>query len=664
MKNTLLLLLLISIAAALHPTQGLAQSVAINADSSLPDPSAILDLKSTGKGFLIPRMTLAQRNAIAVPAISLLIYQTDNTPGFYFYDGTTWNPVKGAGGSGTDPFWSQKNANIYNNNGGHVGIGTDTAQEPLTVQTADLQRGFSQRGEHGKVLTSFMGDTFAELATLENTDLYLGAGGFPHLIISGTTGNVGVNTTKPVNKLQIGDPAGRYAGFPFALGDGTDGTAFDQSGGMAHWYSTSNIIVMPKNGIGNFGINTSTAPVNKVQIGDFGPGINPQINLPLVVNSTTGYFTVLPGATTYLGASGDIALTPAKNGNVGINPSFPLQNKLQIGGTGGYNGNDIAFGNGTNATGISQQNDRMQIVSSTNISLWPTGGTGRVGINTNTPIAKLDVEGFVELVPPNAGGDYAYMGRATGNFHAEPALDGFTGTANVSIYASNNIMCLQFDAISDARVKKIIGISDGSKDLRTLNAIRVTDYSFKDRIKYGNRASKKVIAQQVEQVYPQVVSKHRDIVPNVFQLTSKIEKQGDAYLLTFASGHNISPAAKKLQVIINDSNDKKCFGIVSVPSPNQVLIKATDLRTDKLFVYGEEVDDFLTVDYEGLTTLNISATQELSKEVRQLQQALAAANKNIRTLTQLVHKLTAPKTPNRLTATKITRSHTKQIKKI
>src|ERR1700754_3432538 len=79
MKNTLLLLLLISIAATLHPAQSLAQSVAINADSSLPDPSAILDLKSTGKGFLIPRMTLAQRNAIAVPAIGLLIYQTDNT---------------------------------------------------------------------------------------------------------------------------------------------------------------------------------------------------------------------------------------------------------------------------------------------------------------------------------------------------------------------------------------------------------------------------------------------------------------------------------------------------------------------------------------------------------------------------------------------------------
>ena len=58
-------------------------------------------------------------------------------------------------------------------------------------------------------------------------------------------------------------------------------------------------------------------------------------------------------------------------------------------------------------------------------------------------------------------------------------------------------------------------------------------------------------------------------------------------------------------------------------------IKAADLKTDKVFVYGEEVDDFRTVDYEGLTTLNISATQQLSKLVKAQQTAMEAQDKKI-----------------------------------
>jgi hypothetical protein len=67
-----------------------AQNVGINADGSNADPSSILDIKSTTKGFLIPRMTQDQRNLITSPAPGLMIYQTDNTPGFYYYNGSAW----------------------------------------------------------------------------------------------------------------------------------------------------------------------------------------------------------------------------------------------------------------------------------------------------------------------------------------------------------------------------------------------------------------------------------------------------------------------------------------------------------------------------------------------------------------------------------------------
>ena len=66
-----------------------AQNVAINNDGSAPDASAILDVKSSTKGVLIPRMTAAQRSpGITSPATGLMVYQTDGTAGFYYNAGT------------------------------------------------------------------------------------------------------------------------------------------------------------------------------------------------------------------------------------------------------------------------------------------------------------------------------------------------------------------------------------------------------------------------------------------------------------------------------------------------------------------------------------------------------------------------------------------------
>ena len=58
-----------------------------------PNTSSLLEIKSTTKGLLIPRMTKAQRDAIVTPATGLLIYETNGTPGFYYYSGTAWLAV-------------------------------------------------------------------------------------------------------------------------------------------------------------------------------------------------------------------------------------------------------------------------------------------------------------------------------------------------------------------------------------------------------------------------------------------------------------------------------------------------------------------------------------------------------------------------------------------
>ena len=65
------------------------QSVSINASGAAPAGSAMLDVNATDKGMLVPRMTSAQRMAIASPATGLLVFDT-TTGTFWFYNGTSW----------------------------------------------------------------------------------------------------------------------------------------------------------------------------------------------------------------------------------------------------------------------------------------------------------------------------------------------------------------------------------------------------------------------------------------------------------------------------------------------------------------------------------------------------------------------------------------------
>lgn len=78
------------LSAMVITTSCLSQSVSINNSAAAADSSAMLDVSSTTKGLLIPRMTANQRTDIATPATGLLVYQTDGDPGFYYYNGTSW----------------------------------------------------------------------------------------------------------------------------------------------------------------------------------------------------------------------------------------------------------------------------------------------------------------------------------------------------------------------------------------------------------------------------------------------------------------------------------------------------------------------------------------------------------------------------------------------
>lgn len=66
----------------------IAQNVSISHNGALPDSSAMLDVSSTNRGFLMPRMTKSQRESISDPANGLMVLQTNGSLGLYLYDST------------------------------------------------------------------------------------------------------------------------------------------------------------------------------------------------------------------------------------------------------------------------------------------------------------------------------------------------------------------------------------------------------------------------------------------------------------------------------------------------------------------------------------------------------------------------------------------------
>ncbi len=99
MKPILLFCLLVIFSISINAqTNTFPSSGTVGIGTVTPDASAKLEIKSTTKGLLIPRMTVTQRNAISRPSTSLLIYQTNSTPGFYYYNGTAWKAISSKAG--------------------------------------------------------------------------------------------------------------------------------------------------------------------------------------------------------------------------------------------------------------------------------------------------------------------------------------------------------------------------------------------------------------------------------------------------------------------------------------------------------------------------------------------------------------------------------------
>jgi|GEM_PF-1659412 len=338
-------------------------------------------------------------------------------------------------------------------------------------------------------------------------------------------------------------------------------------------------------------------PEGKVGIGKT-PGEKLDVNGNLKVNGSVS-------ATGSLVANGDIQLRGGGDGgriwsgyeNGG--PTLFFYDKDDIGGA-------IAFRESPKSNDQNKPEYEVKIV----------GKRGRIGIGTTNPTkGKVQIEGSVDVTKFA----YGYL-----NGKGDKGKSSSTGgsTIKYSLYANERIASSEFNAHSDVRIKQVQGRSNSQADLQTLQQIEVTDYTLKDKIVHDDRPHKKVLGQQIAQVFPQAVSTHTEVVPDIFQPAS----MGAGWVSLSAHGLQVG---ERVKLLVEDNKEPEVYRVEAV-TPDRFQVSLDYEGT--VFVYGREVDDFHVVDYDELAMLHISATQELCKIIdtlkMEVQQLKAQLNGN------------------------------------
>jgi len=207
-----------------------AQSVGIGTNT--PNASALLDLSSTTKGLLIPRMTAVQRRAIPTPISGLLVYQTNaelvipfSAAGYYIYFGSAWKTLLDQ----DDKYWTKSSSRdwVYNS-GDSIGLGTSSPDEKLHILNGKMYLQDNRSGQNPHVIFDVpavdfnegglqfkrLGDTLAAINYVEDPTVAnyikfsVGSPGKGNELTINTNGEVGVGTNSPNGQLSLGNYTG------------------------------------------------------------------------------------------------------------------------------------------------------------------------------------------------------------------------------------------------------------------------------------------------------------------------------------------------------------------------------------------------------------------------------------------------------------------------
>lgn len=433
---------------------GIAQNVSINNDGSVPDPKAILDIKSNTKGILIPRMLQTERQAINLPPQGLIVYQTDAPEGLYYQAAVTgfvnWKRIIPTDGQ----YWvnSLNGDHIANGNTGNVGIGNYTPSLAGLVVDRKVDRVHAMFGTNNPGISiesnnpaiafntyynSFrqpMSNGFGGLIGLDQTS---GNFSFQNSAVAGTLfnplalnnvmtitkdGNIGITgNTTPVVPLSFSSTTGNKISLfgstttsHYGLGVQsallqmyTNVSAADIAFGYGS--STSFTENMRIKGTGNVGIGTNN-PSNLLTVSFNGQGITQQSSdastkIGFYTGGNAAYLQTVTNHPIYFATNnGTAQMTLSTTGNLGLEanttPAIPLSFGNNVGNKIALYGNSV-----TSNYGLGIQGSLLQMYSSVVSADIAFGygsstsftenmrirGNGNVGIGNTTPTDKLQI---------------------------------------------------------------------------------------------------------------------------------------------------------------------------------------------------------------------------------------------------------------------------------
>jgi Chaperone of endosialidase len=233
--------------------------------------------------------------------------------------------------------------------------------------------------------------------------------------------------------------------------------------------------------------------------------------------------------------------------------------------------------------------------------------TGYVGIGLDVPEAKL----HVGVGTSSSTFTHTYFDSSASVLTSPAAgtsLDNICAIFNSSIWTKGSVA-----ASSDIRIKKnIVDVNDDTA-LQKILAIQPKTYDYIDPTR-GTSNVFGFIAQQIREIIPEAVGVRKDVVPNIFTVATY-----DNYWVTFDEGFDVNLLqgliGKKVCIIdLNGVWEK--YTVVSITNNKIQIDKA--IVGDKVFVYGAEIDDFHILDKSYIFTLNVCATQLLSRELDEI----------------------------------------------